>query len=227
MPITPLQASNVLQCARGLIGKTYSDLDCSHFVCEAYSKAQLDYDYADTSSFAAACAGRYGPFKPVIGDRQAADVLLFKGHMGLWDPEGCTILGTNTECKRLKNEAPLLSSRSGGNRGPDFGQPKWWGSFSVYRWDGYVPGGIAVKDLRVGQIVQPLRTITPARIAHWKYSKECGFVGGGLTNVTQLKIVETSTAPGAAWVKVQIPGSSPPRYLKIAGEEYAHNFRPR
>jgi hypothetical protein len=37
-------------------------------------------------------------------------------------------------------------------------------------------------------------------------------------------VLELSTRSGNAWVRVAIPGSNPPRSLKIAGEEYAHNL---
>jgi hypothetical protein len=69
-------------------------------------------------------------------------VLVFRSHMGIWDPSGCAVLAqkdnTNAECTNLKNNAPFLSSRSGQQRGPDFGITKWWGGHTgiqgVYRW---------------------------------------------------------------------------------------------
>lgn len=224
MPITSLQATRVLEEGRRLIGKTYADFDCSHFVCEAYFKAELPYDYAATGAFASARAGIEGPFK-LVPSRvpQPADVLLFSGHMGLWDPQGCAVLGTNNECKRLRESAPLLSSRSGGNRGPDFGIPAWWGNYRVFRWEGYSPAGI--NSLRLGQVIQPRLNINPVKVANWKYASECASVGAGLTGAAELKIVEINSTMFAPWIRVEIPGSDPARYLKIAGDEYAANFK--
>jgi hypothetical protein len=82
-----------------------------------------------------------------------------------------------------------------------------------------------IGGLRKDQIIQATQFISPIKVSNWRYGRECANVGGGLSLGTQLRIVETSTVPGAMWVRAQIPGSSPPRYLKIAGEEYAGNFR--
>jgi hypothetical protein len=225
MALTNQQSNQVLQAARKLIGKTYADIDCSHFVHEAYGNAGLTYEYAATATFVAAQAGPAGPFELIpSAPWQSADVLLFKGHMGLRDPDGCSVLGTNAECKRLNQRAPLLSSRSGGNRGPDYGIPSWWGSFKVYRWCGLRAGGIS--RLKQGQLIRPIRTINPTMVSHWKYSQDCASIGGGLTEAARLTVAEICTTPGQMWVRAVIPGSTPPRYLKIAGEEYARNFAP-
>lgn len=224
MLLTSGQADLVLSEARKLIGKSYADLDCSHFVNEAYAKAKLAYEYAATAVFVRNQAGPDGPFQAVAaGGPQPADVLLFPSHMGLWDPQGCQLLGTNAECKRLNNKAPFLSSRSTDNRGPDFGVPSWFGSYKLYRWKGATR--TVVKDLKVGQVIHPLKTVSPTAVLHWKYARECSTIHGGMTDAADLRIVEVSGTPGAAWVRVQIPGAHPPAFLKIAGEEYAANFR--
>jgi hypothetical protein len=223
MAFGSLEARKVLTEARKLIGTSYADMDCSHFVCHAYTAAGFAYPYAATATFARAAAGPAGPFEQAAGSPQAADVLLFSGHMGLWDPEGCTVLGSNAECKRLKNDAPVLSSRSGGLRGPDFGIPKWWGSYQVYRWVGLKATGI--KDLKKGDIVRLTRMINPTMVSHWKYGKECAQIGAGLAEGTRLTVEEVHATPGDMWVRVQIPGRQPPGYLKVAGEEYAHSFQ--
>ncbi len=192
---------------------------------EAFKSAGLDYPYTPTAMFATACAGSDGPFKLVGGTPQAGDVLLFTGHMGLWDPEGCTVLGTNSECKRLQGKAPLLSSRSTGNRGPDFGVPAWWGAYRIYRWVGSGMPTVGVAGLRKDQFIEAKGEISPAKVAHWRYAKECASIGSGLATGSRLKVVETSTLPGAMWVCAEISGSSPSRTLKIAGDEFAMNFR--
>lgn len=65
---------------------------------------------------------------------------MFDGHVGLWDADGCRVLQDaktpNEECTRFNNQMPFLSSRSGGNRGPDCGMMKWFGGLkTVYRWN--------------------------------------------------------------------------------------------
>jgi len=80
-------------------------------------------------------------------------------------------------------------------------------------------------NLQVGKSITPLRHINPTMVAHWKYTKECASIGGGLMPGADLRIAEISKIPGAMWVRVEIPGRSPVAYLKIAGDEYALNFR--
>ena len=127
----------LLAQSHALIGKHYNVIDCSHFVNDAYKGANMPYPYLNTSAFVT----KANKFFKLVGtdlspsSLEVGDVIVFNGHMGIWDPEGCLTLGTNQECKRLKNDAPFLSSRSGQNRGPDFGRLNMWsGSYSVYRW---------------------------------------------------------------------------------------------
>jgi hypothetical protein len=80
-------------------------------------------------------------------------------------------------------------------------------------------------SLNAGQLITPTRLINRAMVAHWRYAGECADVGGGLMPGAELKIIEISKVPGAMWVKAEIPGRYPAVALKIAGEEYAHNFR--
>lgn len=136
MALTASQESLLLSAARDLIGTSYATLDCSHFVQQAYEAAGLVYPYRNTATFTELCGGY---FEQVTDGRKGGDVLLLRTHMGLWDPDGCKVLTTSRECIRIKNdlkkEAAFLSSRSGGNRGPDFGLENWWGEvLGVYRW---------------------------------------------------------------------------------------------
>lgn len=80
-------------------------------------------------------------------------------------------------------------------------------------------------NLRVGQFITPTRHINPTMVAHWRHSRECANIGGGLLPGAEMKIAELSKVPGAMWVRAEIPGRHPVASLKIAGEEYAHNFR--
>jgi hypothetical protein len=141
MSLSEVQKSAVLSAARALIGTPYSDLDCSHFVNRAYSIAGLYFPYQATATF----NNLVGSFFDVVvakssADYEAADVLMFTGHVGLWDPDGCQILqkskAPDAVCADFKNQVPFLSSRSGGNLGPEFGKLNWFGGGvkQVYRW---------------------------------------------------------------------------------------------
>src|SRR4051794_30301217 len=103
--IPAIRQQLVLTEARKLIGTSYDELDCSHFVWEAYKNAGYPYKYHNTATFVAKLAtGEASMFVPVA-DRaqwQAADVILVPGHMGLWDPEGCSVVTNNSECTRIE-----------------------------------------------------------------------------------------------------------------------------
>jgi len=139
------QTAALLKAARHLIGTPYSELKCNEFVQKAFKAAGLDYPEANTSSFHKVS---FGYFDPLVagpsGDYslEAGDVIVVPGHMGIWDSEGCKFLAQadnpNAECQRLSDQAPFLSSRSTGNRGPEYGLVKWWTAkvpgMKVYRW---------------------------------------------------------------------------------------------
>lgn len=138
MPLTDAQKESILQNARALIGMKYDQIDCSNFVHRAYAAAKVTYPYRATASFDDLTIQYFNKLEASV-TREAADVLMFSGHVGLWDPGGCTVLETakmpNPQCQSMKNNVPVLSSRSGKNRGPDFGQAKWFGEVkAVYRW---------------------------------------------------------------------------------------------
>jgi len=114
-------------------------MDCSHFVNFAYAQADLHYPYTATSSFDKRLSAYFKKVDMQESAWEAADVLMFSGHMGLWDPEGCKVLQKeqtqDAECERFDNKLNFLSSRSGGNRGPAFGMTDWFGKLkAVYRW---------------------------------------------------------------------------------------------
>lgn len=140
MPLSKKQQDAVLSAARALIRKkTYADIDCSHYVHQAYATAGLNYPYRDTATFIGLVGGYFAEVDAEKEGFEPADVLMFSGHVGLWDPNGCRVLqdaGTpNSECKRFNNEVSFLSSRSGKNRGPDYGMMSWFGGLKkVYRW---------------------------------------------------------------------------------------------
>lgn len=84
-----------------------------------------------------------------------------------------------------------------------------------------------IQALQIGQSITPRRVINPVVVTYWQFAKECGDILGGLTPGMDLKIVAIDKTPGRMWVQVALPGRTPPATLKIAGEEYAHNFQPR
>lgn len=79
--------------------------------------------------------------------------------------------------------------------------------------------------LSPGMHITPTRLIENARVRQWKYARECADVGGGLMPGAQLLVTEVGKVPGQMFVVAQLPGTDPPRALKISGEEFAGSFR--
>lgn len=159
MALPEQQQKAILSAARALIGRKYHELDCSHFVQESYRTAGLTYPYTNTASFGSLVPEFFAAVPKLDqGEFQPADILMFGGHMGLWDPEGCRELkqaGTpDAECESASSPMPFLSSRSGDDRGPDFGKVNWFGALqAVYRWN--KPGQATVREKTVIVIGSP------------------------------------------------------------------------
>lgn len=80
--------------------------------------------------------------------------------------------------------------------------------------------------LHKGTKITPLRFLLNYDIDAWKYSNECDDIGiAGLILGAELEVVDDCRVPGAIWTCVKLPGPYPPKFLKMTGEEYAHNFR--
>lgn len=158
MPLNTEQSKSVLSNARGLVGTPYSQLDCSHFVYKAYTDAGMIFPYRNTAEFDKLVKeGYFDKLTPKGGgayDLLAGDLIMFDGHIGIWDPEGCSVVSgsnkPNANCTKFNNNAPLLSSLGGrGSRDPDHG-PDFLpvGAFkkaikAVYRWKQAPPAGSA------------------------------------------------------------------------------------
>lgn len=80
-------------------------------------------------------------------------------------------------------------------------------------------------SLNPGNIITPTRIINPTMVNYWHFSAECSDIGGGMMPGTELQVVEVNKVPGQMWVRVMLPGRTPPGYLKITGGEYSNNFR--
>ena len=159
MALTSSELDLILTKARSFKGTPHNELDCSAFVHAVFNAAGLKFPYKSTSAFPE-LVGPNGYFELVPGNTpQPGDVILFPkqesipGHLGIWDPSGCSALmpnreqerfdnqrrglGSAVECERLGNDAPFLSSRYRNNRGPDYAQLKHFkGPYTVYRWTG-------------------------------------------------------------------------------------------
>lgn len=81
-----------------------------------------------------------------------------------------------------------------------------------------------VVQLKVGNVIRPVRVLNRTMAANWLYGGECADIGGGIVAGAEMAIVELSVLPGKAWVRVAIPERDPPAYLKIAGGELSSNF---
>lgn len=86
---------------------------------------------------------------------------------------------------------------------------------------------IPLFQVKLGALITPKLDLNNAAIQHWKYARECADIGGGLiAGTARLAIVEKSSLDNRSevWIKVAIEGTSPPRILKLSGEEYALKF---
>lgn len=80
-------------------------------------------------------------------------------------------------------------------------------------------------QLNPGDVVTPIRVLNKVMLSHWRFAVESADIGGGLMPGAELKVVEVNKAPGKLWIRVELPGRHPPAFLKVAGEEYALNFK--
>ena len=128
----------LLSNARSLIGQPYDTLPCNEFVHKAFLLTGLKYEKKKTTDFPNLKDKTFVEVdfkKKSVNVLEPGDIILFQGHMGIWDPQGCTYLPENKECGRFKGDLPFLSSRTANNRGPDFGKIDWFGKVkAVYRW---------------------------------------------------------------------------------------------
>lgn len=95
-------------------GNSVYGIDCSHFVWQVYNGIGLRYSYTPTSSFAG-----LSEFCEVMAPERG-DVVLFSGHMGIYDPytptAGHTLYGAYSA-------------------GVGYSNPSWWsGSRRYFRW---------------------------------------------------------------------------------------------
>ena len=79
-------------------------------------------------------------------------------------------------------------------------------------------------QLQLGEILTPMRFISPTMVAQWVFAKECSDIGGAMMPGAELRIVEKCDIPGKTWVRVQILSRSPDAFLKINGDNLANNF---
>ncbi|OGP66413.1 MAG: hypothetical protein A2W27_02855 [Deltaproteobacteria bacterium RBG_16_44_11] len=117
--ISVQEGLRIIAAGEKYIGTPYSVMDCSHFVNIAYNDAGFPYDYLNTWYFTSS------PNFKAVPSCQAGDVALFKGHMGIYNPNP------------PKSGYYILSSTT--SKGVRYGEAKWFGSpkgsFSCYRYD--------------------------------------------------------------------------------------------
>ncbi len=80
-------------------------------------------------------------------------------------------------------------------------------------------------QLKPGDQIVATRLINPIMVSNWKHSNECASIGSGLMPGTRLEVMAVCKTAGAEWVEARLPGSDPPRSLKIAGGDFSGNFR--
>ena len=84
-----------------------------------------------------------------------------------------------------------------------------------------------IVELNPADMITPIRVLNKVMLSHWRFATECADIGGGLMPGAELSVVEVNKAPGKLWVRVELPGRDPSAFLKVAGEEYALNFKPK
>lgn len=121
--ISPEEGQKIVKAAEKWIGtpyeyggKTSAGIDCSNFVHKASMEAGFPYEYLNTTKFPTSPR-----FKEVTRP-QIGDVVLFQGHMGIYNPdapsEGYVILSATT------------------SKGVRYGRPAWFhGAPKYYRYD--------------------------------------------------------------------------------------------
>jgi hypothetical protein len=86
-------------------------------------------------------------------------------------------------------------------------------------------GDLMIIELNAGDRITLIRALNRIMVSHWRFAKDCADIGGGLMPGAELTVVEVNKAPGQLWLRAELPGRDPPACLKIAGEEYAPNFK--
>ena len=84
--------------------------------------------------------------------------------------------------------------------------------------------GVQINKINSGDRIMARLSINQIKVSNWKYRKECDSVGGGIMPGTVLVVVEVNQRE--LWIRIEIPGRSPPGYLKVAGVELSSNFDP-
>ncbi|NOT26819.1 MAG: hypothetical protein HOP16_12035 [Acidobacteria bacterium] len=102
-------------------------------VHKAYESAELKYAYMSTEVLRLEVTNG-SVFKRVEGDPKPGDLVLYPGHVGIYDPDGCADIAT-AECKKLDSDARILSARSGKNLGVEYGRSAWFGTPTCLRWN--------------------------------------------------------------------------------------------
>ena len=130
--------ASILKQARLLIGTSYDKLDCSHMVWTAYKTAGYEFPYTSTSAYPAVLVGTY--FVEITeAELKPGDLILYSGHVGIYDPDGCSIVNT-AQCQGQKDasEMRVLSARSGKNLGTEYGRSSWFGTPKKYlKWKSF------------------------------------------------------------------------------------------
>lgn len=130
--------ADILSKARAKIGTPYNEVDCSHFVQAVYEEAGLKFPYTETRSYKTNLVGKF--FLAITeNEAKPGDLILFSGHVGIFDPDGCSATHS-IECKRLEKQSDsmrVLSARSGKNMGVEYGQAGWWANPQFLVWKEY------------------------------------------------------------------------------------------
>lgn len=82
--------------------------------------------------------------------------------------------------------------------------------------------GVLLNQLRKGDSVISKHPIGPDRVRHWKFARECDPILGGFAANASFSVEDVNVSQ--QWLRLQMPGITPPRFLKLTGGEFANLF---
>lgn len=84
--------------------------------------------------------------------------------------------------------------------------------------------GVQINITNPGDRVKLRLAINQTKVSNWKYARDCDSIGGGIMPGTVFTVSDVNRRE--LWIKIEIPGRSPPAFLKVTGAELSSNFDP-
>jgi len=99
------------------------------------AKPYWSFPFTDTRQFEATLIDEY--FVKITDDEALpADLILYSGHGGIYDPDGCPIVHT-AQCEKNQSNIRGMSARSGKNLEVQHGRSSWFHNGQYLAWKGF------------------------------------------------------------------------------------------